>query len=284
MPRRRLSLDEQRTTELRLAEGRGQSRGTDYQTWLTVRDFASQAPATRIPGQKSGRIHHVHSELEAAFFYLLEAEPSVLEIREQFPLLGDSNGPEETTAIAGRLGIRPPQAPQANSPVVMTTDFLVTHRGDGVEVETAFACKTSSDLEDMRTLAKLDIERHYWAARGVSWWLVTERDLPQPRATTAKELWASRPGKSVDVAPERLALLLDTLFEESLGRPGVPQREICIDVDKRWGMSVGTALSALRHAVAAGHWDVDLDQPWDPSLPLVLSSTRRSVAFRGEAS
>nr|WP_255193827.1 TnsA endonuclease N-terminal domain-containing protein [Brevibacillus laterosporus] len=54
-------------------------------------------------------------------------------MREQFPLLPL----EETIVIANELGINHPTDPKTGSPIVMTTDFLLTvNKGQNVtEVE-----------------------------------------------------------------------------------------------------------------------------------------------------
>ncbi len=56
------------------------------------------------------------------YWYALDWAPSVVDIREQFPLLPI----EDTLRIAERLGYRHPRHPQTRRPIVMTTDFLVT--------------------------------------------------------------------------------------------------------------------------------------------------------------
>lgn len=70
-----------------IKEGRGQGEGTDYKPWLTIQDFPSMGRATRIFGWKTQRIHHLFSDLQLRYFYLLEWEDSVIDIREHYPLL-----------------------------------------------------------------------------------------------------------------------------------------------------------------------------------------------------
>ena len=68
-------------------EGRGQGVGKEYKPWLTIQDFPSMGRVSRILGWKSGRIHHLFSDLQARYFYMLEWEDTVTDIREHFPLL-----------------------------------------------------------------------------------------------------------------------------------------------------------------------------------------------------
>ena len=55
---------------------------------------------TRIKGWKSGRVHHLLSLLELRWFYVLDWNLEVIDVREQYPLLPL----EETLAIAADRG------------------------------------------------------------------------------------------------------------------------------------------------------------------------------------
>lgn len=70
-----------------LREGRGRGDGPGYMPWIRIQDFASNGVVSRVKGRKTGRIHHLMSNNELAYFYLLDWSDSVLDIREQYPLL-----------------------------------------------------------------------------------------------------------------------------------------------------------------------------------------------------
>src|SRR5438046_66472 len=107
MAKRNRDID-QRGIERRIAEGRGQGRGLDYRPWLEVQDVPSNGLASRIKGWKTGRLHHLFSNLETSFFYLTEWSSIVTDTREQFPLLPQS----ETLAIAEEIGVAHPANPK----------------------------------------------------------------------------------------------------------------------------------------------------------------------------
>jgi len=73
--------------EKRIKAGFGQGQGPEYKPWLTVQSFSSRGYATRVRGRKTGREHHVMSNLELDFFHVLEWSLRVLDIREQYALL-----------------------------------------------------------------------------------------------------------------------------------------------------------------------------------------------------
>ena len=69
-----------------LRNGRGQGDRASYKPWITVHDFPSLGKVVRIRGLTTGRIHHLLSQLEKYFFLELDNDPSVTDIKEQFPL------------------------------------------------------------------------------------------------------------------------------------------------------------------------------------------------------
>ncbi|CAB1277623.1 hypothetical protein [Candidatus Nitrosacidococcus tergens] len=95
-----------------------EGNGKDYIPWLTVQEILSSSQSNRICFHKTGRIHHLLSDLELAIFLSLEWENSMLDIREQFPLL-----PSDTKQIALDSGIKHPAIRGVDQ--VMLTDFLV---------------------------------------------------------------------------------------------------------------------------------------------------------------
>jgi hypothetical protein len=59
-------------------EGRGQGTGKDYVPWIKVQDFPSNGRSHRVPGWKTGRIHHLLSDQEKRTFY-----PAILILRKK---------------------------------------------------------------------------------------------------------------------------------------------------------------------------------------------------------
>ncbi|WP_220497086.1 TnsA endonuclease N-terminal domain-containing protein [Pseudoalteromonas sp. SG44-17] len=62
------------------------------------------------------------SSIEAELFYLAEFSDSVVDIREQFPILPLNY----TLKVANILGIKHPAHPKTKEPIIMTTDQLLT--------------------------------------------------------------------------------------------------------------------------------------------------------------
>ena len=76
-----------------------------------IHDVASMGLASRVKSPLNGRIHHLLSQLETDWLYAFHAIPHLLDVREQYPLLGL----EETRQIASGLGIAHPAVVSAHA-------------------------------------------------------------------------------------------------------------------------------------------------------------------------
>lgn len=168
MARKNYFLSE-KLIEQRIKDGRGQGYGEKYQPWLRVQDVPSDGRSHRIFSHKTKRIHHLLSDLELATFLLFDWSESVLDIREQFPLIRD-----DTRIIAQREGIKHPVTQGVD--LVMTTDFLIDAK-DPFPAQFAVQVKYQESFKDPRTIEKLDLERCYWQQKGIPWVTITEQDI-----------------------------------------------------------------------------------------------------------
>ncbi|MET3698387.1 TnsA endonuclease-like protein [Bacillus oleivorans] len=153
-------------------EGRGSGELSNYLPWLTIQDVPSKGRSHRPKGWKTKRKHQLLSDLELSYFYYLEWSNKVVDIREQFPL-----NREETLKIAAEKNIPHPFESSTQTPIVMTTDFLVTSRVENKICYLARSIKPSEELEDPRVMEKLEIERQYWEDKGVEWIVIDEKIL-----------------------------------------------------------------------------------------------------------
>jgi hypothetical protein len=136
-----------------------------YKPWLRVQDVSSYGHSAKIQGIKTGRVHHTLSEHESSFFYLAEFSDTIIDIREQFPLIPL----DLSTKIAQLLGVDHPVIAYSKPKEwnVITTDFLLT-RSDGVKQwYEAVSVKPAANLVNKRTAEKLDIERVWWQLLGI---------------------------------------------------------------------------------------------------------------------
>ncbi|MFL8938998.1 TnsA endonuclease N-terminal domain-containing protein [Rossellomorea oryzaecorticis] len=172
MAKRKLEWTEKKIAKY-IKEGRGSGELKSYKPWLTVQDVPSDGRSHRINGWKTNRIHHLLSDLERDYFYLLNWAKDVIDIREQFPL-----DREKTYEIASERNINHPIDSKTGTPIVLTTDFLITKRINGRIQYFARTIKPSELLNHPRTIEKFEIERAYWQEKDIDWGIVTEREIP----------------------------------------------------------------------------------------------------------
>ena len=240
-------------------------RGRDYAPALSVRDVPSLGLTARILGHKTGRVHILFSELETALFYALEATPSVIDIREQFVL-----PIEQTQAIAGELAIHHPIDPKTKSLFELTTDFVITVRLGSQQVDHARTVKYSGDLAKHRTQQKLELERVFWERQGISWGIITEKDIPAGLVANSRWLHPYFTlADSPDLTPDILGRI-ERVLKPKIIAGKLSLARYAAESDDELGLMPGASLKAVRHFLAIHRWAVDLDHPINPAKMLVL--------------
>lgn len=247
------------------AEGRGAGQGPNYSPWFTVQDVASTGYVSRVLGWKTQRQHHLLSNIETNYFYILEWAPSVVDVREQFPLPLNA-----TQEIAAALGIAHPRIPKSSDDWTMTTDFLVTVVENGREKLLARAIKPSSELTKPRVIEKLEIERAFWASQNVDWGVVTEKEIDPVLVENVKYVHRWRHPEDVSVPPHTFAaaesLILDFVSQN------ISLAQAALAADDRLGFQQGDSLQLVRHFIASRRWHVDMTKRIDPSQRLVVTN------------
>jgi hypothetical protein len=188
----------------------------------------------------------------------------VVDVREQFPLLPL----DATLSAARRLGLPHPCEPRTRQPLVMTTDFLVTH------VSGNDLARTFKPIDNLskRAIEKFAIEHLYWYERNIDWKLVTDREIPATVAwnvdwlcDAGDEYIQDRPGLS----PERIVRIERNLRPKVLSR-NIPLTRLTNSFDMDSNYEPGTSLAAVKYILATRQWRLDMTQRIDPSGPLQL--------------
>jgi hypothetical protein len=162
--------DYEATIARKIREKRGLGELSTYKPWLDIRDVSSLGRSHILLGATTGREHHLLSDLEEYVCLYADYSPTVIDICEQFPLFSR----EETAAIAEEIDVKHPAHSGSND--VLTEDFLFSLAGPSRRW-VARQVKYVSDLQDLRVLSKLEIQKRYFERRGVDWRIITERDV-----------------------------------------------------------------------------------------------------------
>ncbi len=251
--------------EKRWKAGVGQGEGDSYQPWITVQSFASKGRPHRPRGWKTNRPHHLLSDGERRYFYVLEWSTVVTDIREQYPLWTV----ESTTEVANHLGIKPPMIPGTSQLNVLTTDFLITIADKGESRRVARTFKNAVDLDNSRVIEKLEIERLWWVAQGVDWGIVTEQDLPQ---TLIKNVHILHSFRNLDGHrqlqqdyPELVLHLSQAVQAGTSALSAITSR-----CDAELGLDTGSCLALAKHLIATRRWVIDMNCEFRPTRPLEI--------------
>lgn len=236
----------------RVKEGRGKGEGKTYKPWLTVNDVPSSGRSHRVYSFKTGRVHHLLSDLELAVFLVLEWSNNTSDIREQFPLIL-----EETKNLALEHEIAHPSV--KGMPQVMTSDFLVDTL-NGTQKRFVIQAKYVSDLYDNRTVEKLELERLYWKSKNIPWFIVTEKDISKNVHDNINWLHSAKSGP---VNLGELAQQLPFLKKSFTENPASIFINICKKIDMDYDIPQGSSLRDLRILIAYGFIRFDLRQKYN---------------------
>ena len=246
-----------------MREGRGCGWGSGYSPWIRVQDFASRGVASRVKGRTTGRVHHLMSNNELAYFYILDWAENVTDIREQYPL----SNLELAVKIAAQAGIRYPTDNISGYPYVLTCDFMITTEG-GLKARTV---KMTSELENKRTLEKLEIERRYWDAQSIEWKLVTEREIPYQKARNIEWLYAAHGFDLEAIELYKLPQAWDMMTTAFLsGEYSILETTQVIEV--KYHLVAGAGLLMFKQLVLDKVLTIDLNEP--------LNLNSKGVAMR----
>ncbi|MBT2639379.1 TnsA endonuclease N-terminal domain-containing protein [Bacillus sp. ISL-39] len=231
-----------------IKEGRGSGELSGYKPWLTNQDFPSEGRTHRIKGWKSNREHQLFSDIERNYFYILEWAENVIDIREQYPL-----DREKTIKIADNKHLVHSIDKKTGSPIVMTTDFLITLRDEKGIRFIARTIKPAAKLNDKRVIEKLEIERQYWEDEKVDWSIVSELDIP---STLWRNIELIHPHYELEEQGVLLAETLYCILVKEQGR----LLNVLNAFDFNYSLEAGSALAMFKHLLAKKIIRLDMQQ------------------------
>lgn len=240
---RRSKVTEEHVQEKRRA-GIGEGGASTYKPWETVHSFSSRGNSHRIYSTKTGRTHHLFSNIERALFLKAEHGKQFIDFQEQRAMER-----EHTSAIAKALKVVHPVYVGTRVPFVMTLDAVVVRRAsDGSHYTEAYDAKEASALPDRRTLEKLSIHRAYCQQRGWRHTIVTNETFPREVIRNLEwiRMGAIKPGE-VETIPglfDELPSRMLAALKAKAGRK--PINQYCAEFDEHHGLRGGAALRVLQ--------------------------------------
>ncbi|WP_350343883.1 TnsA endonuclease C-terminal domain-containing protein [Proteinivorax tanatarense] len=238
-----------------IKEGRGQGRGSGYKPWLTIQDFPSKGRVSRLKGWKTNRIHHFFTDTQTRFFYLLEWEDAVIDIREHFPLFN-----LEEKIDTKDINMENFKDKESGFPYTISTSFLITIKDCHGNLEyAARSIKADYELEKKRTLDRLELERRYWKAKGIDWGILTQKEINKTKAKNIEWIHAAYFLLENEEKAKDLGYLTEVLQEE-LTKSSLQVRLALKKFDEELKLETGTALMLFKHLIARKKIVVDLEK------------------------
>lgn len=229
-----------------IKQGYGQGRGKEYKPWIEIHDFPSKGRVTRSFAWKTRRTHHLMSDLETRYFYILQWADMVVDIREQYPLLQR----EDAMRIAEDKGIKYPVDPLNNVPIVLTTDFMITVNINGKLIDIGRTVKLSSDLEKARVIDKFEIERAYWEQKGIDWGIVTEQEISKIMALNIEWAYSAYSLENTTELDIETLKQLSLILKNKLKNNNEKIQNILNKLDIEMNVQEGTFLYLFKHLIA----------------------------------
>jgi len=189
---------------------------------------------------------------------MLEWEDTVIDIREHFPLLDVQDTIKEKADLRFDLFTDK----DSGVPYVINTNFLITLKNsNGSNLYFARTVKMVSELEKKKTLERLEIERRYWAAKGVDWGIVTQKEISN---TFAKNIEWVHPSlysyQERGFSQEEMIYMSSVLIERLIDNTH-SIRKITADFDKEFNYESGIGLFVFKFLVASKQIDIDMMNP-----------------------
>jgi hypothetical protein len=235
----------EQSIERLIAEGRGQGEGRDYKGFVTVHDFSSRGRCHRIYSHRWERTFQLFSDIEKSGFLLCEWQRSVLDLREQWPILDRT----VSAAVARSLGIKHPVYPGTNVPMVLTVDFLAKIEKPTGTAMIGIDTKPRQEAENPRAIEKLQLTRACLAHYGYGHVLLFDDALPKTMIRNIEWIRSARPHPDEmlpypDALEETTERLLGLFSSRPFGKTLL--RAVCAEFDHRIGQPPGTGLRAAR--------------------------------------
>jgi len=259
MAKRKIDWDENKLKKW-IQEGRGQGEGKDYKPWLTVQDFPSKGRVTRAFGWKTKRTHHFFTDTETRYFYLLEWEDNVLDIREHYPLFNC----EEVIENKDGLNFDLFKDKGTGTPYILSTSFLITlKKPNGKITYLARSLKADYELERKTALERLEIERRYWQSQNIDWGIVTQKEIPVVKAKNIEWIHSSLYPADERGFTDEEADYYCNAFVEKLAGSNTSIRDFTTQFDRLFNLDTGSGVYIFKRLIALKRIMVDMNKKID---------------------
>ena len=232
-----------------IKDGRGQGFLNTYKPFLTVKDNKSlNKRSSRVYGYKTGRTHHLFSDLELAVFLILDRNIFIKDIREQMPL-----DLEETEELARTFSLYHPMK-NGIAQILISTFFIVSEAANAPPIYVIRAV-SHTELEDLNILEILELERRYWQQKNIPWSLVTEKDIPMTVVDNIKWLYPANYSENKNHSSDKIYFY----YQQFIKNSHLSLIELSKYIDVQYSLEPGESLLEIRELIAQRYFVFDIN-------------------------
>ena len=245
----------------KIRRGFGFGERDSYKPWLRVRDVPSLGTCASPSGIRITREFQLLSSLEETYYLLLERDPSVIDIREQFPILDLS----ATMRLCSQHGVT--HTYRRGHPDPFTLDFLYRRRTPDGDTLHARSIKTEEDATDATVAQRLAIEYLWCESVRLEWARVETKKFTADLLSSLRFIrgWFSHRYVPNPKEAQHFSDLFLMTYE-----PGVPLEELIEAAASRVRCNRDTADDAFRFCAWSNRISVDLQRPIRLNQSVVL--------------
>lgn len=240
-----------------LKEGRGMGEKSSYRPWLRVQDISSRGRTTRTFSYKLDRVINLLSDLQLYYYYLLEFDERVLDIREQYPLLDfhELNIPIDHGLEKKLFNAK------TKVPHIFTVSFLVTRiDSNNNHYYEARVIKTSSELEKKATLERLELQRRYFERKNIDFGIVTEKEINKQLARNIGWVLTAYDLQDYPELMGNLEFLKADMLKFLSSETEKTFQSIFTRLERVYQLSEGMGLILFKHLIATKEITMDMNQ------------------------
>lgn len=222
---------------------------------LKVTTFSSKGRATRIYGYKTRKIHHLQSDNQLRMFLILEWNNKVIDIQENMELKDIELNINELD----NLRLDEFMDKETGKLYKLHTNFLIKIRTNNQEEQVAISVKSISELQRKTVIEKIEIERRYWKAKKVRFYIITEKEINKQLVENIKWVREALEYNSFNIGEELAEKLYYFLQENMKYRIS----NILEEFDRIEKLKAGTALFIFRYLIGEKEIEINMKEKLD---------------------
>ena len=243
------TLSRKKDNDLNLIKaGRGQGIGKDYQPWLLAHQERGDCTSLRCYSRLTGRVHHLFTRKDINYFYELNYDNTITDIREYYALL-----PRDLTIkLAEKAGIPFPRYSETKDYKILYFDFVVS-RGDKI---TAISVLSGDVLNDISEKRIFDIQSEYCKYMGWNFETIYKEDINPVRINNIRRIMSIGGFDENGFTDEMQACFLNAYFNTDMCAGRIAEM-----VEERFALPLGAGKELFYYLLRSRYIILSLDVP-----------------------